>query len=63
MDHPNGDDLRTAREAAQLTQEQVAAKLGRHRTTVIAWEQAIRVRPGKAEAYLRAIRELASESV
>jgi transcriptional regulator with XRE-family HTH domain len=57
----DGTELKEAREAAGLTQEQVAAQMGIHRVTVIRWEQPKPVRKGKATRFLQAIADLTGQ--
>lgn len=59
LGHATGAELRDHREAAGLTQEQVAAAAGVSRATLQNWESRARVVAPKAQAYLRAVRELA----
>ena len=56
----SGQSLKDEREAAGLTQEQVATALGRHRTTIVQWESRARVTPKNADAYLRVVSDLAT---
>lgn len=55
-----GNDLRTQREAASLTQQAVADALGVSRQTLVTWEQRAEVPEPKASAYVRVVGELAS---
>lgn len=58
--HRTGPELRDIREAAGLTQQQVADGLNVRRETIVEWEQRARVVAPKAERYLRVVRDLAS---
>ena len=58
--HRSGRSLKEAREAAGLTQEQVADALKLHRTTIVQWENRARVVGPKAQAYLRVVSDLAT---
>lgn len=60
--HTTGAELQEAREAAGLTQEQVAERMGLHRVTIANWEARARVANPKADRYLRAVRELATQA-
>lgn len=62
IQHRSGADLKDARELAGLTQEQVAAGLGVHRQTVVAWEGRARVVAPKADRYLRVVSDLATNT-
>lgn len=55
-----GPDLRQEREYANLTQAQVAAKMGVDRTAVVRNEGKVRVHAGWARRYREAISELAT---
>lgn len=55
---PSGADLKQAREDAELTQEQVAEKLGVSRVTVTLWEGKAEVKKPKAERFLKAVADL-----
>lgn len=57
-----GTELKEAREAAGLTQEQVAAQMGIHRVTVVRWEGPQQVRKGKATRFLQAIADLSKKA-
>ena len=54
-----GADLKQAREDAELTQEQIADKLGVSRVTVTLWEGKAEVKKPKADRFLAAVAELA----
>lgn len=64
MDTKNvsGTELKDEREAAGLTQEQVAGGLGVSRQTIVTWEGRARVVKPKADKYLRVVRDLASQA-
>lgn len=53
-----GTDLKKAREDAELTQEQVAEKLGVSRVTVTLWEGKAEVKKPKADRFLAAVEAL-----
>jgi len=54
----SGPELRIEREAAELTQAEVAAAMGVHRTTVAVGEARAKVRPSFARRYREAIAKL-----
>lgn len=54
-----GAELKEARENAELTQEQVADKLGVSRVTVTLWEGKAEIKKPKADRFLQAVRDLA----
>lgn len=54
-----GAQLKEARENAELTQEQIADKLGVSRVTVTLWEGKAEVKKPKADRFLAAVVELA----
>jgi DNA-binding transcriptional regulator YiaG len=56
-----GADLKTARERAGLTQQEVADRLGHSRQTLVSWEQRAAVAPTKARRYLEAVRSLSGD--
>ena len=56
----SGQYLRDVRLGAHLSQIELAAALGVTRQTVIGWEHRAYVPAHKADAYLRAVRDLAS---
>lgn len=61
--HKTGLELREARELVGLTQEAVATAMGLSRVTIVTWEHRTVVKAPKADAYLRAVRKLASQAV
>jgi DNA-binding transcriptional regulator YiaG len=56
-----GTELKQAREDAELTQEQVADRLGVSRVTVTLWEGKAEVKTPKAKRFLAAVEALRSE--
>lgn len=57
-----GTELKQAREDAELTQEQVADKLGVSRVTVTLWEGKAEVKKPKADRFLAAVAALAEKA-
>lgn len=57
-----GTDLKRAREDAELTQEQVADKLGVSRVTVTLWEGKAEVKKPKADRFLKAVSDLSEQA-
>lgn len=53
-----GAQLRAEREAAGITQQQLAATIGRTRATIIAWEARAVVADWKAALYREGLRKL-----
>lgn len=62
MEDIAGPALRQEREYANLTQAQVAARMGVDRTVVVRNESKVRVHAGWARRYREAIRDIATAS-
>jgi DNA-binding transcriptional regulator YiaG len=58
--HYSGADLRASREAAHLTLLAVSRQSRIHRNTLWRWEGMAQVPAGKADLYLKAVRDLAT---
>lgn len=57
----SGPELREERELAELTQVQLAARMGVGRTVIVRNESKAKVKAGFAQRYRAALREFATE--